>query len=379
MIALDALNGMPAADFAAALGTVFEHSPWVAERAAAERPFASRLDLLDGMRAVVARAAPAEQLGLIRAHPQLGARGRSRTQLTVASAREQRRAGLDACSDQEFATLMELNRDYVAKFDFPFILAVRGHEPRSILATIARRIGNEPAVERHTALGEIGAIAGYRLADLVATAPGSEIMAMQTRLAACAAGAAGEAGAAALLMREWMLAAGLDVPVCADGDVVGVQRSVPQAAQLLLGAHIDALNQRLCCDGRLGVLTAIAVVQDLRHQAAQLPFELILLARAGEAGMGSVLLHADPDAIRGCAAPGAAELDALPALRAAGVGDACLAIVRQGPAGIAYRTDAAVDVATLQRAARALEDFLLQTQPHGLATPGRKADVALHG
>jgi len=337
---------------------------------------------------VVARAAPAEQLDLIRAHPQLGARGRSRTQLTAASAREQQRAGLDACSDEEFATLLDLNRDYVAKFDFPFILAVRGHDPRSILATVARRIGAEPAVERHTALGEIAAIAGYRLADLVASTAGGEIMAMQTRLAACepgangaagAAGATGATGAVAPLVRQWMLAAGLDVAVCGDSDVVGVQRSVPQAIQLLLGAYVDAVTERLVCDGRLGVLTAIAVVQDLRQQSVQLPFDLILLARPGETGMGSVLLHADSDVIRGCAAPAAAELDALPALRAAGVTGACLAIVRQGPAGIAYRTDAAIDRASLAAAARALTAFLIQTRPHGPTGPGLKTDVSLHG
>lgn len=166
MITLDALNDMPAAEFVALIGAVFEHSPWVAERAAARRPYASRQHMLDTMLAVVEAASFDEQMALIRAHPQLGARGREGVRLTEASACEQRRAGLDACSDEEFAELLRLNASYVEKFGFPFILAVRGHDPRSILANIRNRLHNDADLERRTALTQIGLIAGYRLAEL---------------------------------------------------------------------------------------------------------------------------------------------------------------------------------------------------------------------
>lgn len=168
MISIEALNTMPVETFTATLGAIFEHSPWVAERAAPERPFASREDLLEAMRRVVQDAPLQDQLSLICAHPQLGARGRKRLELTEASSNEQRRAGLDACSEEEFAELMRLNTEYVEKFDFPFILAVRGHDPASILAFMRQRLNNTPEEERHTALTQIGLIAGYRLADLVA-------------------------------------------------------------------------------------------------------------------------------------------------------------------------------------------------------------------
>jgi len=167
MITLEELNALPIEQFVALLGGVFEHSPWVAERAAAARPFGSRAELLDEMRAVVQRASTEEQLALIRAHPQLGARGRSRAQLTEASAKEQKRAGLDACTDEEFARLMQLNANYVEKFDFPFILAVRGHTPDSILASMESRLRNDAPSERRTALTQIGLIGGYRLEDVV--------------------------------------------------------------------------------------------------------------------------------------------------------------------------------------------------------------------
>lgn len=167
MITLERLNALPATEFVALLGGIFEHSPWVAERAAPGRPFASRERLLEAMRAVVDAASEEEQMALIRAHPHLGARGRNKAALTEASASEQKRAGLDACSDEEFAELLRLNALYVDRFGFPFILAVRGHDPGSILANFRSRLGNAADVERRTALTQIGLIAGYRLADLV--------------------------------------------------------------------------------------------------------------------------------------------------------------------------------------------------------------------
>jgi OHCU decarboxylase len=167
MTTLEELNALPLERFVALLGAVFEHSPWVAERAATARPFRSRAQLLEEMRSVVQRASADEQLALIRAHPQLGARGRSRAQLTEASAKEQRRAGLDACTDEEFSRLLQLNSAYVEKFSFPFILAVRGHTPESILAALQSRLNNDNVSERQAALSQIGLIGGYRLEDIV--------------------------------------------------------------------------------------------------------------------------------------------------------------------------------------------------------------------
>ncbi len=167
MIDLDRLNALPEQEFVATLGGIFEHSPWVAARAAAGRPYASRQQLHAAMCAVVAAAPAAQQLALIQAHPQLGTRGRRLQQLTASSAGEQRRAGLDACSEEEYAQLLRLNARYVEKFGFPFILAVRGHGPASILAAMRSRLHNEPAAECRTALEQINLIAGFRLADVV--------------------------------------------------------------------------------------------------------------------------------------------------------------------------------------------------------------------
>jgi OHCU decarboxylase len=170
MLTIEALNAMSVQEFTAALGSIFEHSPWVAARAAPLRPFAGREQLHQALCAQVAQASAAEQDALILAHPRLGARGRQRAQLTRSSAREQSRAGLDACTDEQFAQLLQLNERYMARFAFPFILAVRGHTPESILAALTQRLANDPATERATALRQIERIAGLRLRDAVAEA-----------------------------------------------------------------------------------------------------------------------------------------------------------------------------------------------------------------
>jgi OHCU decarboxylase len=173
MLTIEALNAMSVHQFTIELGSIFEHSPWVAERASHLRPFGSCEQLHQTMCDAVARASTAEQDALILAHPKLGARGRQRSQLTQSSATEQRSAGLDACSDQEYAELLRLNELYVARFAFPFILAVRGHTPASILTSMTQRLGNDPATERATALQQINRIAGFRLSDSIARSTAS--------------------------------------------------------------------------------------------------------------------------------------------------------------------------------------------------------------
>lgn len=167
------LNKMVPADFIAALGGLFEHSPWVAEGVVMARPFPTAQRLLDAMRKVVARAGERRQLELIRSHPKLGNRGPKPVILTEASNREQQRAGLEACSPFQYAQLERLNGEYVDKFGFPFILAVRGHTPESILEQCTERLERDAMSEQEEALKQIGLIAGYRLAEMLAPPAGA--------------------------------------------------------------------------------------------------------------------------------------------------------------------------------------------------------------
>src|SRR5438105_2848833 len=145
------LNSLDAAAFVAALGWVFEGSPWVAERAWAARPFASAAALHAALVQAVERASPEEQLALIRAHPDLATRAR----LSDSSTAEQAGAGLDRLTPEELARFHNLNARYRERFDFPFVVAVRNHTKVSILAEFARRLDHSEPAERATALAEI--------------------------------------------------------------------------------------------------------------------------------------------------------------------------------------------------------------------------------
>jgi allantoate deiminase/N-carbamoyl-L-amino-acid hydrolase len=280
--------------FVAALGGIFEHSPWVAERAAAARPFGSRLQLLDAMRAIVAAASSDEQLALIRAHPELAGRAAIRNELTPESGREQQGAGLHACTPEEYSHLQALNAAYNKKFGFPFILAVRGHNPQSILRQFEKRLQHDIASEHAVALDQIGRIAGFRLSDLVATPFGDEIMAMIERLAqqseqpgqlTCSYLSNAHAQTAERLY-QWMLAAGLNVGIDAVGNVVGRWRcGRADASTLMTGSHYDTVIDAGRFDGRLGIVLPLAVVTSLRQRGEALPFDLEIVAFADEEGV----------------------------------------------------------------------------------------------
>lgn len=164
---LAALNAMSQEDFTAALGGIFEHSPWVAQRAAAKRPFTNVKQLHTAMADVVRSATAEEQLRLIRAHPELAGKAAVRGELTEESTREQKGAGLDCCSPEELERLQELNQVYNEKFGFPFVIAVKGHNRQSILDNFERRLENNRETEAAECIEQIICIGGLRLTDSV--------------------------------------------------------------------------------------------------------------------------------------------------------------------------------------------------------------------
>lgn len=293
-LSLDRLNSAPVGEFVAALGGIFEHSPWIAERAARARPFKSRVQLLDAMCAVIAGASGDEQLELIRAHPELAGKAAIRKELTAESGREQQGAGLDSCTPAEFARLQELNKAYGERFGFPFILAVRGHTPASIIRAFEERIEHSVATEQEVALHQIARIGGFRLADAVATHAGEEIMAMIDTLAqhsesadhlACSYLSPAHLTVAAQI-RDWMLAAGLSAEIDAVGNVVGRWRCGQAGAKTFItGSHYDTVVDAGRYDGRLGIVLPIVCALELRQRGKSLPFDLEVIAFADEEGV----------------------------------------------------------------------------------------------
>ena len=153
------LNAADRVQFVAHLGSIFEDSPWVAERTWPRRPFASAEALHRAMVAEVSAATRADQLALLRAHPDLGARAR----MSDASIGEQAGAGLDRLTPEEFATLQRLNAAYRRKFAFPFLLAVKGRTTHEILDALASRLSATPDGEFAEALQQVYRIARFRL------------------------------------------------------------------------------------------------------------------------------------------------------------------------------------------------------------------------
>lgn len=165
---MDRINRMDRLAFLDTFGGVYEHSPWVAERALARRPFANRAALVAAMQTVVAEAPHETQLALIRAHPELAGREAAAGRLTAHSSGEQARLGLDALSRTEFRRMTELNRRYRDRHGFPCIIALARHATReSVFAEFERRVGNATEAEIALALDQIGHIARGRLEKLV--------------------------------------------------------------------------------------------------------------------------------------------------------------------------------------------------------------------
>jgi OHCU decarboxylase len=167
-VELAAVNALGEREFVERFGGVFEHSPWVAQRAWGRKPFGSVEALHAAMMQVVAQAGKEEQLALIRAHPELAGAEAKQATLTVDSSSEQRRLGFTRLSHEQYAQMKKLNLQYKTRFGFPCIVALRLHATRdSVMAEMQRRVANDADTELRNALEQIGHITRGRLAKLV--------------------------------------------------------------------------------------------------------------------------------------------------------------------------------------------------------------------
>lgn len=166
-ITLEEVNELGREEFVARFGSLYEHSPWVAETAYGERPFGS-LSEMHGIFARAVKEAPPERwLSLIKAHPDLAGKAAMAGELTPESTREQSSAGLDRLAPEEYETFTRINREYREKFGIPMIVVVREHTKESIIAQAKARLDNSEEEEIETALAEIDKIARIRLQDQV--------------------------------------------------------------------------------------------------------------------------------------------------------------------------------------------------------------------
>ena len=166
-LTIDQINAMAGAGFVKTFGDVAEHSPWVAEAAAAKRPFASRAAMIAAFSQALDGASPDARLALLRAHPDLAGKAAIAGEVTDDSAREQAGAGLGSLTADEFARFTRLNEAYRARFGFPFIFAVKGATKEHILYAFEARLKHAPEVEFTTALEQVMRIFAFRIEDRV--------------------------------------------------------------------------------------------------------------------------------------------------------------------------------------------------------------------
>jgi 2-oxo-4-hydroxy-4-carboxy-5-ureidoimidazoline decarboxylase len=164
---IDRINALGLEEFVRVVGPVFEHSPWIAEATWASRPFAGLEQIHQALCRTVALAGEEKQVGLIQAHPDLVGRAALAGTLTPESNREQASAGLGQLSLEEIELFQQNNREYRAKFGFPFVICARLNKKEAILKGFETRLRHTREQEVKAALDEIGKIAWLRLQDLI--------------------------------------------------------------------------------------------------------------------------------------------------------------------------------------------------------------------
>ncbi|MBN8750492.1 MAG: 2-oxo-4-hydroxy-4-carboxy-5-ureidoimidazoline decarboxylase [Variovorax sp.] len=304
-ITIEQLNAASASEAVALLDGTYEHSPWVAEKAIATRPFRSLQHLKHAMAQAVSTAPAEQQLTLIRMHPELAGKQMEANTLTAESTNEQGKAGLTNCTAEELAHIRTLNQAYGEKFGFPFILAVRGPRgtglmKKEIIATFERRLHHHPDFERAESLRNIHRIAEIRLNDKFGVSPelGNVVWDWQEALSVHTDPGYAELGqltvtyltdahrAAAAQIAADMRACGFDsVEIDAVGNVVGrYEAATPGAKTLLTGSHYDTVRNGGKYDGRLGIFVPMACVRELKKQGRRLPFAFEVVGFAEEEG-----------------------------------------------------------------------------------------------
>jgi N-carbamoyl-L-amino-acid hydrolase len=306
ILTLETLNAADQAEFTQLLQGTYEHSPWIAERAWAARPFATLTALKQALVQAVRQSSRDDQLRLIRAHPELAGKAMVARALTAESTHEQNKAGLTQCTPEEFAHIQSLNARYNETFGFPFMLAVRGPRgeglnKRQIIATFERRLQHHPDVEFAEALRNIHRVAEIRLADRFGLEPaqGHQVWDWAEQLAEFSDPGYVERGeltvtylteahrAVAQRLMHWMRAdCGFDeVTMDAVGNVVGIYHgATPDAPRLLTGSHYDTVRNAGKYDGRLGILVPMACVQTLSRSGRRLPFGIEVVGFSEEEG-----------------------------------------------------------------------------------------------
>ena len=302
---LDQLNTQSIGQLLPLLQGLYEHSDWIVEQTLARRPFKSFEAFKYGMIQTLQHAGESAWLTLIKAHPELTGKVAIQKTLTAESQSEQQKAGLANCTAEEYEALHSLNKAYQEKFNFPFIVAVRGPRglgliPQDIIQTMQRRLKNTRDFEVQEALQNIHRIVELRLhekidrkspeGDLIwdwqeALAQYTETQDLNSKNLTVTYLSPAHKDCAEFIA-ERMRECGFDeVSQDAVGNVVGRYHAQdPKARYLMTGSHFDTVRNAGKYDGRLGIFCPMACVKTLFSKGVRLPFGLEVVAFAEEEG-----------------------------------------------------------------------------------------------
>jgi beta-ureidopropionase / N-carbamoyl-L-amino-acid hydrolase len=304
-LTLPQFNAASAEEALAMLDGLYEHSPWIAEKAIARRPFRSLAQMKHTMVEVLAAAGGEVQIALIRVHPELAGKAMVSKTLTAESTNEQGKAGLTDCTPAEFAHILAMNEAYNKKFGWPFVLAVRGPrglglDRHQIIRTFERRLAGHPDFELAECIRNIHRIAEIRLNDKFGVSPtlGNQAWDCAELLSTHTDPGYAERGeltvtyltdahrACAAQIKSWMLGCGFDeARIDAVGNVVGIYHGTdPKQKRLLTGSHYDTVRNGGKYDGRLGIFVPMICVRELHSKGKRLPYGFEVVAFAEEEG-----------------------------------------------------------------------------------------------
>lgn len=167
MTSLANLNQCHESEFLSLLGSVYEHSEWVARGTFAQLPFSSRECLIQAMAEQVEAASNEARLTLIKAHPDLGGKLARAGKLTEESTKEQAGLGLDRLSEEEYQQFTSLNAAYLKRFGFPFIICAKLHTRPQVLAAFNKRLNHTREAEIAEAMRQIHDIARLRIEEKI--------------------------------------------------------------------------------------------------------------------------------------------------------------------------------------------------------------------
>ena len=162
---INKINKLSQSEFIKVFANIFENARWIAEELHKQKPFEDFNELSSKMMNIFETSSKEKKLKILNDHPDLGNKTKI-SLLTPDSLKEQKNAGLDQCTKEEFNEFKKLNDTY-KKFGFPFILAIKGKDKIEILNNFRKRINSEPQIEFEEAVRQVKKIASLRLKDLV--------------------------------------------------------------------------------------------------------------------------------------------------------------------------------------------------------------------